>query len=473
MNYSGGNERKPQNTYNTEYSLRGKKEYETNIIEEKENEYFSMDNSLINELLKDQEVEEKRNRQSKTDYNPSGNSQIINDHNSNYTSNFGNSPIHERDNNITTEKLNSRVNTDNANQKLKQSVNEKLISSTQENQKINKPIYNNRNKVNDVRYKGNMNIEELDKVNYNNSKLVTSNNINLFNESRLIEEKKKLVEDTEKQNIKFLSSKPKINNNSQIICINKTEKYIEDIVKLYNKNDAVNFIEFGQILTDLKVLTEVFPKNKTEQKEFMSYKNVKTNLISSKMQEKRRKREINFYEQIWIVLNPNNLSSIKVDILIECIKILFCLASSTVKEITIMLNEFLQAAFFLSSNPDEEKNIISPVTDCKMEEKDLWSLDKIVCEFLALKENKLAYKPVHHYRQKSLERLEKIQKENFSFTPNANLNKPGHRKTHSSNFFESRVPAMISREKLRLQILGEMKKENDEIVSIVIKNFRK
>ena len=62
----------------------------------------------------------------------------------------------------------------------------------------------------------------------------------------------------------------------------------------------------------------------------MELKNVRDN-------EKRRKIEIDFYEQIWLVLNPDNNEFIKVNILSEFLKILFSPVSSSVKEISSVL----------------------------------------------------------------------------------------------------------------------------------------
>lgn len=62
----------------------------------------------------------------------------------------------------------------------------------------------------------------------------------------------------------------------------------------------------------------------------MELKNVRDN-------EKRRKVEIDFYEQIWILLNPDNNEFIKVNILAEFLKILFSPVSSSVKEISSVL----------------------------------------------------------------------------------------------------------------------------------------
>jgi hypothetical protein len=62
----------------------------------------------------------------------------------------------------------------------------------------------------------------------------------------------------------------------------------------------------------------------------MELKNVRDN-------EKRRKVEIDFYEQIWIVLNPDNIEFVKVSVLAEFLKILFSPVSSSVKEISAVL----------------------------------------------------------------------------------------------------------------------------------------
>jgi len=459
MNYTANKEKKNllnqestfkttnNNNSNHEFITRNKlnkvNDFHNNTIEEKENEYFSMDNSLINELLIKPETEQNKLKTSQKQHNNSYNNQMYNaeDH----------IPSH----------LYNSLNTDN----LK-------MSNMTKNLKLS-DIGDHDDNSHNLNFRNKFDEKELKEVNPQSPPA----HFNLYNEFKIKGERRRLIEDSEKQNIKFISKKPKISSNSQIIAINKTEKIIEEVINSYQKNNskAISFIELGQILTDLRILREVFPKNKIEErKEFMTYKGIKHGLITTKYQEKRRKREINFYEQVWILLNPNNLSHIKMDILVECLKIVFCLASSSsVREISNMLNEFLQAAFFLSINPDEPRIVISPVTDCRMDENDVWSLEKLITEFLALKDNVLAYKTIKHFRQKSMEKIGKTQKENFSFAPNLSLtiNKVGHRRTKSSNFFETRVPALISRERLRHQILDEMKKENEQLVNTLLIYF--
>lgn len=64
---------------------------------------------------------------------------------------------------------------------------------------------------------------------------------------------------------------------------------------------------------------------------------IKSELKNVRDNERRRKTEIDFYEQIWIVLNPDNNECIKVTVLAEFLKILFSPVSSSIKEISSVL----------------------------------------------------------------------------------------------------------------------------------------
>ena len=70
-------------------------------------------------------------------------------------------------------------------------------------------------------------------------------------------------------------------------------------------------------------------------------KEIKSELKNVRDNEKRRKIEIDFYEQIWIVLNPDNNEFIKVTVLAEFLKILFSPVSSSIKEISTVLKRII------------------------------------------------------------------------------------------------------------------------------------
>lgn len=53
--------------------------------------------------------------------------------------------------------------------------------------------------------------------------------------------------------------------------------------------------------------------------------------------EKRKKQEVDFYEQFWFKLNPENKDFIKLEVLKEFLKILLSPTSTTIKEISSVL----------------------------------------------------------------------------------------------------------------------------------------
>jgi len=127
-----------------------------------------------------------------------------------------------------------------------------------------------------------------------------------------------------------------------------------------------------------------------------------------KEQYKRRKQEIDFYEQIWLTLNPENKDYIKSDIFIEFLKIIFSPIASSIKEISLVLKQFLQAAFFLTLNPEDLKCYISPITGHQISEEEIWPQEKLVKEFLNLKRNLLAYRDTHNYSKKMKDDIDKM-----------------------------------------------------------------
>ncbi len=273
------------------------------------------------------------------------------------------------------------------------------------------------------------------------------------------------------------ASKTKISNNSHRIAINKIEKLIDEAVAKQEKNKKISFIDVGLILEDLRIFRQIFSDNQKpnqmdleEKKKYQSYKDIKLELKNVKERERRKKIEVDFYEQIWLTLNPDNKDFIKSDIFCEILKILFSPAASSITEISNILKQFLLAAFFLNSNPESIKEFISPITEKVIAEEEIWPLDKLVKEFINLKENILAYQNIGNLAKNTKEELDKFKKEQISFKPKINkniayLNNQEKNEFKSrSNFFFQRLPTLIERDKLRRQVLDEMKKESEEQV---------
>lgn len=268
------------------------------------------------------------------------------------------------------------------------------------------------------------------------------------------------------------ASKTKISNNSHRIAIAKVEKIIDEAIQKNQKNKKISFIDMGYVLEDLRIFRQIFENkqnsNEAEKNKYQSYKSIKLELKNVKEREKRKKTEVDFFEQMWLILNPENEETIKSDIFSEILKILFSPVASSIKEISSILKQFLQAAFFLNSNPDREKQFISPITEKIIPEEDIWPLEKLVKEFLNLKENILAYQKIGNISKNTKEDLDAKKVQN-SFKPKILKNAPGVSDDNNEfksryNFFYQRLPNLIERDKLRRQVLDEMKKESEDQV---------
>jgi hypothetical protein len=277
-------------------------------------------------------------------------------------------------------------------------------------------------------------------------------------------EKLQKIEYHNMMEIMLNASKTKISNNSHRIAIMKIERWIEEVIQQKEKQKRLNFIDIGEVLWELRIFREVFDHNAGEQdsKRYKSYKDIRQELKNTKESERRKRAEIDFYEQFWMILNPDNKELIKSDIAGEFLKILFSPVASSVKEISSVLKQFLSAAFFLNSEASESKTFISPITEKTICENEIWPLEKLVREFLGLKENMLAYQQIKNVSKKTQDEIAKSERENLSFQPNATDKKYVSR----SNFFQERVQALMDRDRLRKQVLEEMKKENEEVVSL-------
>src|SRR5690242_19992203 len=113
------------------------------------------------------------------------------------------------------------------------------------------------------------------------------------------------------------ANKTKISNNSHRIALNKIEKYIEGVVNNADKENTkkITFQQLGLILSELKILREIISKDsKKKSKEYSTCthtifnldKDIKMELTNLRDNEKRKKQEIEFYEQFWFKLNPEN-----------------------------------------------------------------------------------------------------------------------------------------------------------------------
>jgi hypothetical protein len=74
----------------------------------------------------------------------------------------------------------------------------------------------------------------------------------------------------------------------------------------------------------------------------------------------------------------------------------------------------------LNSNAERKQKYISPITEKSISDEEIWSLEKLVKEFLKLKQNILAYQSINNVSKKLISELEQ---KNFPFSPQINGSK--------------------------------------------------
>ena len=262
---------------------------------------------------------------------------------------------------------------------------------------------------------------------------------------------------TFKQNFqvyKIKSNKTKISFNSYKIALKKFTNQVSKIAKKYG-TEEINFIEYGQVLTEVGLFRAIFPSEKEEAvfskpKVSRNFRTVKAALVNAKQKEKRRQEEIDFYEHSWMILNPGNLEIIDVNHCIDLLKVLFCPTVNDQNVVVKLIDEYLGSRIALKKNELRK----SPITDKVIP---IWSLKKLVTSFNNLKENELAYKKIKNFNSK-LEMQREEHKKVFTFEPN--LNK--HRSKSTYNFLKERVPQLISHFNHKKELKDQLKKEKDE-----------
>lgn len=203
-----------------------------------------------------------------------------------------------------------------------------------------------------------------------------------------------------------------------------------------------------------------YEKDKSKNtKPFQNYRDIQQELKLSKKCEIRKQAEILFIEQLWMILNPENQPTIRIDNVKEFLKILFSPLSASVKEMADILSKFLHACFFLSHSgkDNESRIIISPITDKSVMESELWSLERLVKEFLKLKENLLAYQAIKNLKPQTFNQYEAKNKD-FTFKPKIT---PYKNTTRNKMSFEERMKKFEENKKEKIH--KKLKETEDEV----------
>ena len=245
------------------------------------------------------------------------------------------------------------------------------------------------------------------------------------------------------------SNRSKIDKISYQKSMEYDDKKIESVIKKYlskNDNNKISLINICRILQELKIFRKLLENINTKKLENINDINEFKNRISIviKENELRKKKELNFLEQIWSVLNFKK-NYINNDIFEGFLKILFS-SPGNITDTFDIIKQYIKAASFediLDNNQNDK------IKDC-------------VKNFFSLKENSLAYKNIGGCNNEKYKKIIKEREKNLTFAPNiernegyqSNLNK--RRKNFNFNTLYDRF---LKKEEERQNNIKKMKTE--------------
>lgn len=301
----------------------------------------------------------------------------------------------------------------------------------------------------------------------NNANNTYSNMSNLSNTSnkRPIElilyddaiKKRQKMENIYKNNltkIQLDALKSKINKKSYQIAIEHDDKKIESILNKYNnKKKGLEIIDVALIFQELKIFRKLLQNINVNKLSNISNIDEFKNRISIAINEGelRKIEELEFLEETWNMLNQEQKSGIKKEILEGLLKIIFSPVGN-ITDIANIVRQYLQVALFGDGVIQSDRND---------RVQDNLKLKKYIKKFFKLKENIIAYKNIKNYNNGTYEKIINENNRNLTFEPNISPDRD-YRTTiteRRKNFnFDSLYNRFIEKEKTKQSNLNQLKK---------------
>ena len=290
-------------------------------------------------------------------------------------------------------------------------------------------------------------INNINSNNIDNLFIPIMNNNIIENEIKKNRNKLKKFNKDKKQLTKSKSSeqfntKFNINKSSFKWLSSYNEKLISKIIlKNSDKNKQISILGIIKTLHTLKILHNLLSKNK------LDLNNLNENV--------QKQKEVDFVEQIWFLLNPNNKKVINNEIF-ECfIKLLFPYTNNLKQSAIEYIEEYIKIINFMEPKSDIKNNdeyFYSPLRNEYFPKNKKWSTEKIIQTFFELKRNRIAYK----------KKFEKINKEE-------NKNNENKKKKRTNLNFDELYESFMIKKEAREKTLNimreEQEKEKEEIIS--------
>ena len=496
---------------------------DNNINDQKDNESENSQKDLVlNEQKEENKIEENKEldaskeninfdsfqmNQSFNKENIDENDKIIIENNFNNTNNNNSFCISNKYNNeIKKKKLflelqknkEKLMKLENANNNNKNSEEENIILS--HNKKDTSSI-NNSNNINFINFneikeicketteKEKENIDEINedkKCNKNNEdiiKKINADNIDelfmpiLYNDNNIIKKNEKNKNKPRIKN-KIRINKGKNNNNKKKLTKSKSldsfntkfkmdklsykklssfnEKLISKIITKYSENNKmISILGMLKSFNDLKVLHLLISNNEID---INKLKEIIDNLDDKEIS---KIKELEFLEQIWFLLNPNNKEMIKSEIFEGFIKLIYPYSINLKKNVIAYIKEYIKIVNFMEPKNDNKNNdeyCYSPLRQKDFSKDELWSIEKIVQTFFELKMNAIAYKNNHE----NLKKEKNINNNDNNINNNCNKKKEKRKNLNFDKIYDLFMMKKKIRDKTLEIMREEQIKENKE-----------
>ena len=198
----------------------------------------------------------------------------------------------------------------------------------------------------------------------------------------------------------------RMNKSSYKMLFDYNKKLINNIINKYSNNKKLTILGIAKCLSELKIFRELlYIKNNKNSKgynnsdDYLKEIDIKKLIFivkCIKKNEKRKNEEMNFLEQIWFILNPYSNEYINKEIFEGFIKLLFSYSDNinTKKEIALYIKDYLNIVYFMGNkdkNIPDEHNYSSPLRNKIFTKEQIWPIEKLVQNFIELKQNLIAY----------------------------------------------------------------------------------
>ena len=202
-------------------------------------------------------------------------------------------------------------------------------------------------------------------------------------EIKLSEKKNRISKDN--NNIVGLYRKKSSNLNNERIC-----KKIDSAINEYSSEDGLSIVNVVQILFELNIIHELI-KN-SNQNINLNIKEMKKIVNNIKKKDYKKLEELEFLDQLWFTINPSMNKYINTKFFYEFLKLMLSserkfLNGDIIKDLSLSIENLLNQNNFNndSSRSYNSEAYISPLSNKKYDQTDLWSVPKLVKMFFKLK----------------------------------------------------------------------------------------